>query len=130
MKDLVKRQMTFGVKLATEVDLMKYKVGDSVWVICADCFILRCKIIHLDTFNGFYWLDEPFGHSLAEDELFPTKEDALVFVNEESRTYEEWRQDNINFIAKTHKDADLTPEKFPHQNPKEHSKDWFFFTEI
>jgi hypothetical protein len=62
----------------------EFDVGEEVWIIYPRLAV-KCKITELDDYFRkteptaylFYDLDEPIGHSLSEDELYETKEEAL-----------------------------------------------------
>lgn len=104
---------------------MEYKKGDKVWFIpnSAEIAIL-CTIdevddefrkIHPDSYL-FYWIDEPVGHALAEDEMIAANEVSIEEVKEiledckeqdkeqnskKYNTLEEYRERTISFIKGT-----------------------------
>jgi hypothetical protein len=131
--------------------LMDYKVGDKVWYIPGfrldGLLAIQCTITEVDdTFRQreaqaylFYWIDEPVGHSLDEDNFFQTKEDAareLLSRREQLLKYyerenvvenaqlEKYRAKMIQFIMSTWPPGEKTwPETYP-------DKEWFNLEDI
>jgi hypothetical protein len=99
-----------------------YGVGDEVWISPSLGLFIKCKIVEIDDEARqrntgaylFYDVDEPIGHDLGSDDLYPSL-DAAVSSNLDSlntylginlkfpgTTLEEWRAGKIAFIRGTH----------------------------
>ncbi len=125
-------------------EVREFDAGEEVWIIFGTV-VVRCKITEVDDYfrkqhpNAyiFYDLNEPIGHSLSEDELFETKEEALEVLREmleswkknehdvdeetcrfvENRFYtdtlENLRRKNTEFIGATHEGNKPTETNTP-----------------
>jgi hypothetical protein len=137
----------------------EFQAGDVVWIVPRDAnLIIRCTITEVDDYFRklepqaylFYWIDEPIGHSLAEDELFSTEKEAITELLGEEKEVElemiaeletelgvsglevdlmKWRQRRMKFIISTWEDAPQTEDflreqlkQFPN---KVQGQDWF-----
>lgn len=129
--------------------MSEFKVGDKVWYIGGQrldgLIAILCTITELDDYFNkkdpkayiFYHVDEPTGHSLADDELILTREEAedeLLNLAEEAEEYEpgtvkqdvdleEWRKSCISFIMETWKEVNpVWTVKYPN---KKENEEWF-----
>lgn len=98
------------------MDLSNLSVGDVVWYVPRGIALaIRCRIVEVDDWARrqhpqgtlFYWIDEPVGHGLCDDEVFSTKEDALEFLKAEHgdkppSTLAAYREQAVKFIVSTH----------------------------
>ncbi len=83
--------------LSNGTELREFNVGEEVWIIYGTV-VVRCKITEIDDYFRkqhpdaylFYDVDEPIGHSLSEDELSETKEEAIEALYER---LEEWKNE-------------------------------------
>lgn len=91
---------------------MKYKVGDYVWIV-VHRFAIRCRIDdvqYTDELSGeipSYWIDEPIGHGMDEDELFDSKKEAIDYAKQlilpkGTNDLIRWRFDSYAWISSTH----------------------------
>jgi len=132
------------------IELDGIQVGQEVWYIPQGSLIaIRCKITEIDTQwrerhpEGvlFYWIDEPVGHGLNDDELIETEELAKEILQEEAAgcphielqrndSLDNFRQRVAKFIVWTWK---LNPEENQRQvqellatyPEKQQGVDWF-----
>lgn len=73
-----------------QLSVWEYEAGDTVWYIpgYSDNYLIaiKCQIKHVDNYYRklnpraklFYWLDEPVGHAVTEDELFASRQTAIA----------------------------------------------------
>ena len=109
-----------------------YKIGDKVWYNPLGYgIIIQCSIIEVESYEGgntFYWIDEPIGHSLLEDEFEELTYDTIY---EGGDTLEEFRLSRAKFILSTWKNAgvpqeELDVDKFLSQFPQKlYGVEWF-----
>jgi hypothetical protein len=143
----------------------KLKVGDEVWMV-RNWVGVKSRITQVDdglfeeygeSASIFYWVDEPVGHSLADDEYYLSREEAekalldilkdVIHSNETEEhpdyiqeipydaTLDEARQRTIDFIVST---WDLSPEQVEEEKArwrlelpkKEHGTDWFNLNDL
>ena len=71
---------------------MDYKIGDEVWYSPPNSFLaIRCEITEIDDYFRkqhpeaylCYWIDEPVGNGLSDDEFFTSKEEIEEYFREE-----------------------------------------------
>jgi hypothetical protein len=123
--------------------MSKYNKGDKVWWNVPNSnLVILCTIEEVQKeanwTETFYWLDEPVGHAVHEDELAPesfyqatadvTSEVASVEENSFDTSYsslDEWREKNIAFINSTHSKSGLGLPDWKHLKPKVQDTDWF-----
>lgn len=91
------------------------KVGDVVWYRPEGyALVICCVIVEVDDWakkqhHGgytFYWVDEPVGFSLYEEDFFLKREDALKYLkincgHLESLTLEEYRRKKAKILVDT-----------------------------
>jgi hypothetical protein len=111
-----------------------YGVGDKVWYIPYPkyAFAVLCTITEVDNDCGTYWVDEPIGHGLQDDELTPHLDivicDLIDMVYEgldENMTLDAFRDNQMNFIKKTWGN-ELHPgfSKYPYKSCNEDAPQW------
>ena len=88
----------------------KYNIGSKVWHIPSRIAI-QCTVEEVSDFEDCpcYWLDEPIGHSVPENELFDSLEDATeglrAYMKDcESKvlTLDEYRKTATEFLSGSH----------------------------
>jgi len=129
-----------------------YKVGDKVWWVSHGggiFFIVRVVIQEVD--YG-YWVDEPIGHALQEEELWENIADALYNFRAkcfDSIQYERiggcplecdlnsFRERSIRCIVKSYKNNDEKHDEVAHEKDlrsmykeKVRGKDWFSVEDV
>jgi len=66
--------------MTTEIKESRYKVGDQRYYVPgvkgSDLIVIRCTVKVVDD-DGWYWLDEPIGHSVHEEEML-CRDDAII----------------------------------------------------
>ncbi len=85
------------IKILNGEELREFDAGEEVWIIYGTV-VVKCKITKVDDYFRkqhpdaylFYDVDEPIGHSLSEDELSETKEEAIEALYER---LEEWKNE-------------------------------------
>jgi len=90
---------------STGIKEREFDAGEEVWIVFGTV-VVRCKITEVDdqfrrvhpAGNLFYDVGEPIGHSLSEDELYLTKEEALEALEEE---YDSWVNNEHDCDKKT-----------------------------
>jgi hypothetical protein len=140
----------------------EFSVGDVAWIIY-ETVVVRCRITEVDDYFRqqdpqaylFYVVDEPIGHSLAADELFPSAREAMetlrmeytAWVEEDHKcpaevcqkmvtryrtdTLDSIRRSRAEFIGTTHEgDTPSATQKFADDLLKRYpakieGKDWF-----
>ncbi|MFA5132497.1 MAG: hypothetical protein WC444_04235 [Candidatus Paceibacterota bacterium] len=128
-------------------------VGSTVWYIAAPGLFVKCKVTEIETYFRdtspgsylFYDIDEPVGHSVGGDELFPSLEAAVSFfidrlqngfrdllkegcpsILPENLSLDNERKKDIDFIRSTQgKHAAPLEEWAIHYPKKERGVDWF-----
>ena len=128
------------------------KTGDKVWFIPGysgnHLLVVECEIIEIDddfykkdpNAYIFYWLDEPIGHSVDEEELFSSLEDAknyLLEIEHEltdpllNANLNDYRKDRIHFVVSTWEDLSLEEQAEEREywlnrlTYKQHLTQWF-----
>lgn len=121
-------------------EVNEFDQGEIIWFVPQNCrLVIRCTIEEVDDeFRKkhpdsylFYWVDEPVGHALSEDEICLTKEEAEEVAG--NGIYSEdllfWRRKQLKFIISTWKDApeeEKDVEKVLLNYPeKQEGIDWF-----
>jgi hypothetical protein len=130
-----------------------YNIGDEVWYIFSDGLFVKCKITEIDNeFRKsspgsylFYDIDEPIGHFVGSEEIFPSLKSALWFfleylqndfrtvlrdrfsdVSPENLTLDKKRKLQIDFIRKTQGEFAKPLKEWNTWYPKKKKgKDWF-----
>lgn len=114
--------------------MSQYNVGDTVWYLdCGYRIFIKCKIVDIDEpitvepnkenfETSFYWLDEPIGHAVTDDEL-------LSYVDHKTPiSLEEFRQKRISFIESTWRRCGIADKILMSEYPdKQRNVDYFSF---
>lgn len=125
----------------------KYKVGDKVWWLSHGGGIYFVVHVVIKEITYGYWIDEPIGHAVYEDELYDNLEDALLFLKEkcfDHLQYEsipgcdlaidlnDFRERSIRAIVGSYKANDENHDSVAHEKDlrsmyceKIKGKDWF-----
>ncbi len=121
------------------------KVGDRVWIIPGNkhpaLLAIRCTITEIQQERPddipFFWIDQPIGHSLGEEELILTRSNAKKFLGEmirsERKMKREFTASDLNtcrkrfksFIKKTWERAGIKHTGFPRYKRKKKGVEWF-----
>ena len=131
----------------------KFKVGDRKFYIPGyrghQLICILCTIVEIeDVPGGYYWLDEPVGHGVNEDDLLYQDEAAIELMDRyqnelddydpedviiapdddivnSSATLEGFRKESTNFINQTRKNANCEDADFGFLTEKKPWDDWF-----
>ena len=140
--------------------MSSYKVGDKVWCVPGyrdnSLIAVECTIVKIDdSFRKkhpdaylFYWVDEPTGHALDEDELYTFEEAKLILLTRKEMLEDfhederincnadliAYRTNGLKFIVSTWEDA---PEEaknvetmLKNYPAKERGKNWFNISDL
>lgn len=127
----------------------EFKVGDKKFYIpgyrAHQLICILCTIVEVEEAGdagAYYWLDEPIGHSVHEEELLYQDEAAIELMcryQDElmgdydpkdnvlipSATLEDFRKESIRFINSTRKNVGCDDADFSHLVEKRSWDDWF-----
>lgn len=63
------------------------KVGDKVWWVPTGSVFLVVEVVIQDMSDDFSWIGESFGLIVCNDNLFPTKDEAMIKLQEKCEEY-------------------------------------------
>lgn len=118
-------------------------VGDKAWFVAGYSgeylIAIRVELQEQDMEGDGWWVDEPVGHSLLEEELYVNRQDAetelrrrvsqiekLDGESEEVPNLEDWREDKKSFIRQGWAEDGGNPkDELPDYPNKVEGVDWF-----
>ena len=118
-------------------------VGDKAWYVAGYSgeylIAIHVELQEQDMDGSGWWVDEPVGHSLPEEELYVNRQDAetelrrrisqiekLDGESEEVPSLEDWREDKKSFIRQGWAEDGGDPkDQLPEYSDKVEGVDWF-----